>query len=257
MIEHSGEYRPSFRAAAAAGFDYVELNMEARFSRDAVTPVTVQETATEFGLDVVVHLPYKIDIGTPHEHARDGACRELQACVDTASGCGATKAVLHASSSARPRHWDESRVVDAIHESVQRLHEYAASQHLTICAENLKGPFVDVTDFPALFERTEAAMCLDTGHAFVAGMTGQEQAALLRNHGDRIAHIHLNDTRTGEDDEHLPVGLGRVDFAPLAEAIVETDWSGSCTHEVFGFDTDFEYSRVGKGRFDALLDTIR
>lgn len=252
-LEHCDEYRPSFRAAADAGFEYVELNMEARFSRDAITPETVRDVATAFGLDIVVHLPYKLDIGSPHEHARTGACRELEACIDTAHRLGATTAVVHASSAARPRHWDESRVVAGIHESVQRLHEYASGEQITLCAENLTGPFVDVRDFPELFVETDAAMCLDTGHAFVSGMDGHEQAEFLRTHGDRVAHVHLNDTRTTEDDEHLPVGLGRLDFAPLAAAIRDTDWTGSCTHEVFGFDSEFAYLRAGKRRFDTLL----
>jgi sugar phosphate isomerase/epimerase len=253
MIEHGVDYRPAFAAAADAGFDYVELNMEARFSRDAVDTGAIRELAVDHGLDVVVHLPYTVDIGSPHEPAREGACRELEASVDAAAEFGAGKAVLHARSLARPFHWEESRVVDAIHESVLRLDGYGRERGVTICAENLKGDFVDVTEFPALFSATDAAMCLDTGHAYVSGMDGTEQAAFLREHGDRIAHVHLNDTRLGEDDEHLPVGLGRVDFDAIAAAMAETGWRGTCTHEVLRFDDTFEYVRTGKRRFEALL----
>lgn len=253
IVEHPGDYRPAFAEAADAGFEYVEANMEARFSRDAVDPAAVRDAATTNGLDLVVHLPYAVDMGSPHEHAREGACRELEASLDTAAAFGAETAVLHAHSSVRSHHWDESRVVDAIYESVGRLHGYGAERGVTVCAENLKGTFVDVTDFPELFARTDAAMCLDTGHAFVTGLDGEDQAAFLREHGDRIAHVHLNDTRTDGTDEHLPVGLGRVAFGPLAAAIVETGWSGTCTHEVLRFDETFEYVRAGKRRFDAVL----
>jgi len=252
-IEHPGDYRPAFAAAAEAGFGFVELNMEARFSRDAVDPAAVREAAGEHGLDLIVHLAYSVDAGSPHEHAREGACRELEAGIDAAAAFGAEKAVVHAHASVRPAHWEHSRVVDAVRASVRRLGEYAAERRVTACAENLKGQFVDVTDVPALLAETDAAMCLDTSHAFVSGLDGGDQAAFLREHGDRIAHVHLNDTRTRETDEHLPVGLGRVGFEPLAAAIVETGWSGTCTHEVFRFDGTFAYVRTGKRRFDAMF----
>ena len=63
---------------------------------------------------------------------------------------------------------------------------------------------MDVTEFPALFAATDAAMCLDTGHAFVSGLDGAAQAEFLREHGDRVAHVHLNDTRLDDEDEHIP-----------------------------------------------------
>ena len=83
------------------------------------------------------------------------------------------------------------------------------------------------------------------------GVSMAEQADLVREHGDRISHVHLNDTRMDGDDEHLPVGVGKLDFAELAAAMVETGWSGTCTHEVFTFDD--EPRAFGKRRFDRLL----
>jgi sugar phosphate isomerase/epimerase len=257
MVEHREDYRPAFAAAREAGFDHVELNMEARFSRDAIDASAVRAAAAEHGLDVVVHLPFTVDIGSPFPEARAGACRELEAHIDVAAELDARRAVLHARSFARPFHWDAETVVEAIHGSVRRLQEYGADRGVTVCAENLKGDFVDVTDFPALLSATEASMCLDTGHAYVSGMDGADQAAFLREHGDRIAHVHLNDTRHDGDDEHLPVGLGRVEFAPLAAAMVETDWRGTCTHETLRYGDGFEHVETSKRRFDALLAAAR
>lgn len=250
------EYHEIFEEAADAGFDYVELNMEAAFHRTRADPEAVREAATAHRLDLVVHLPYRFDMCSPHEHVRDGACRELEAAVDAATEMGAEKGVMHAGSLAEPERWGEEPIRAAIRESVRRLIEYGSENGFEVVAENLKG-LVDAGDLPALLAEADpnARMCLDTGHAYVTGMSGREQAALLRNHGERISHVHLNDTRIESDDEHLPVGLGRVNFEPLAEAMVETNWTGTCTHEVFAFD----YSRVrhGKTQFDGLLAAAR
>ena len=118
---------------------------------------------------------------------------------------------------------------------------------------NLEGDFVDVTSFPALFAATDAAMCLDTGHAFVSGLDAAAQAKLLCEHGDRVANVHLDDTRRGDDDENLPVGLDRLDFAELAAVMAETSWRGICTHETLRFGDRFDYVRTSKRRFDDLL----
>ncbi len=53
------------------------------------------------------------------------------------------------------------------------------------------------------------------------------------------------------EQEHLPVGLGKVDFDALTTAMRETDWSGTCTHELYSFD--IEYAGHGKSIFDQLL----
>jgi len=250
------EYREVFAVATDAGFDYVELNMEAAFHRSRVDPGTVRDAAEASGLEIVVHLPYRFDMCSPHEHVRNGACRELEAAVDAAVEAGAKKGVMHAHSLAEPDRWGEEPIREGIRRSVRRLTEYGAKRDFEIVAENMKD-LVDAEDLPALLDEahSHARMCLDTGHAYVTGIDGREQATLLREYGDRISHVHLNDTRIGHDDEHLPVGLGRVTFDPLAEAMAEIGWTGTCTHEVETFD----YSQVsqGKERFDELLNAAR
>jgi sugar phosphate isomerase/epimerase len=64
--------------------------------------------------------------------------------------------------------------------------------------------------------------------------------------------VHLNETRTDEQDEHLPVGLGFVDFDAIAAAMVETGWSGTCTHELWPYRPD--YVAESLRHFRALLD---
>jgi sugar phosphate isomerase/epimerase len=245
------EYRDVFATAADAGFDYVELNMEAAFHRTNVDTGAVRDAAAAHGLGLVTHLPYRFDHCPPHEHAREGACRELEAAVDAAAEMGADRAVMHAGSFAEPERWGERPIRDAVRAAVDRITTYGETAGVEVVAENLKG-LVTASDLPGLLaDAGDAKMCLDTGHAYVTGLNGAAQAALFRQHGDRIQHVHLNDTRVDGDDEHLPVGLGSLDFQSLAAAMVDTGWSGTCTHEVWTYD----YDRVeqGKTAFDELL----
>lgn len=148
--------------------------------------------------------------------------------------------------------WCRGHLRDRLHESIRRVSTYGTVQGVTVCVENLKREVGDATDFPALFGATDSAACLDTGHVHATGQDGADQAALFRDYPERISHVHLNDTRRDDEDEHLPVGLGYVDFEVLVDAMAATDWTGTCTHESYYFDT--AYAAPSKAAFDRLLE---
>lgn len=251
MADATTEFGEAAAFARESGFDFLELNMENAYQRDRLDAGAVRAAADEHDLALLAHLPYRLDPGSPHEHARRGACRELEAAVDAAADVGVEKAVFHADSIVHGDAWDHDRVRACIYDSVRRIDDYAREQGVEAVVENLKGSFVDVGDFPELFAETEVAMCLDTGHAHATGHDGAWQANLLREYPDRISHVHLNDTRRDDDDEHLPVGLGHVDFGALTAAMADTGWTGTCTHELYGFD--LRYAATSKRAFDELL----
>ncbi|MFC7225966.1 sugar phosphate isomerase/epimerase [Salinirubellus salinus] len=254
-VENGADEETAFAFAAERGFDFLELNMDHQFDRRRVDTEAVRDLAATYDLDLLVHLPYRVDVGTPLEHVREGSLRELEASIDTAVELGAETGVYHATTQVRASKWPHDQVRDCLYESIDRLTEYADERGFEAVVENVKSPFFDAGDLPDLFEETAATACLDSGHAHVTGQYGSEQADLLREYGDRISHVHLNETRTASGDEHLPVGLGKVDFEAIAEGMVETDWSGTCTHEVFTFDN--EPRAFGKERFDELLSTAK
>jgi sugar phosphate isomerase/epimerase len=254
MIDASVPFDAGVDFAAEHGFDFVELNMEHPFFRD-LDADRVRAATSDRGLDVVAHLPYRLDVGSPHEHVRDGACRQLEAAVDTAVACGAETGVFHATTTVSAEGWGADALRANIYESVRRVAAHAREAGVTAAVENVKRPYFDAGDFPDLFAETDADACLDTGHAHAMGHDGGDQAALIREHGDRITHVHLNETRQPDRDEHLPLGHGVVDFASVARAMVETGWSGTCTHEIYSWHLDSRAS--SKAIFDGLLADAR
>lgn len=251
VADATTEFREAAAFAGEHGFDFLELNMENAYRRDRLDAEAVRAAADEHDLALLAHLPYRVDPGSPHDHARNGACRELEVAIDAADDVGAEKAVFHAESFVLGEDWDHDRVRAGIYDSVRRIDDYAREKGIEAVVENLKGPFVDAGDFPELFAETGAAMCLDTGHAHATGHDGAWQASLLRESPHRISHVHLNDTRRDDDDEHLPVGLGHVDFEALAAAMADASWTGTVTHELYGFD--LRYAATSKRAFEELL----
>ncbi|MFC6825926.1 sugar phosphate isomerase/epimerase family protein [Halopelagius fulvigenes] len=238
--------------AGEAGFDFVELMMDGDGRRDRLRERAsdLRAAADDAGVSLLVHLPFGgVDIGSPHEHVREGSRREIAAALNAAASFDAEKAVLHASTNAWGPAWDESTLHGHVLDSVRELDDHARREGVKLCVENVPRGAFDTNDFPTLFEETDASMTLDTGHARMDGRDGGGIAALCREYGHRISHVHLNDTRVPKD-EHLPFGSGTIRFESAFDAL-GGEWDGTLSLEVF--TDDFRYLRTSKDRLDELL----
>lgn len=244
-------YEEAFEHADRFGLDYVELMMDGPHERSALDGETdqVRALADERGLDLAVHLPFRLDIASPFEHVREGALRELLAAIETATACGAEKGVVHASTDAWPPAWEHDPLREHLLSSLRDLDAFGREREFEICVENVAGDFFPVERFPRLFEATDASMTLDTGHARMNGLNSAAMADFLDEHGDRVDHLHLNDTRMPKD-EHLPFGAGTIDFEQIFEPLRD-GWTGTLSLEVF--TDDWGYIETSVERFDELL----
>jgi sugar phosphate isomerase/epimerase len=236
------------------GFDYVEILMDGDDCREQLEPAApdVRAAAERMELDLAVHLPFPMDIGSPHEHAREGALREQEACLALAGELGAEKAVLHPESGAWSAAWSHEQVRPHVDDAVRRLTTYGADRGVEICAENLFDKPYTIHEMDRLLERTDVSMTLDTGHARVEGADEEAVASFLETWGDRVSHVHLNDTRRPYD-EHLPFGAGDIDFRTELGALGE-DWTGTLSLEVF--TPNFDFLAISKERLDDLLASL-
>jgi len=224
-------------AAAAMELDFLEVMLDGHHERGRIDPDAVAAAAGEHDLDLLVHLPFRLDVGSPAAHVREGAVRELSACLETAAAFDARKAVVHASSDAWRPAWDEGTVQDNIVASLGELQAVAADGGVELCVENVPGDWFGLADFPRLFEATDVSMTFDTGHAYIEGEDAAAQREFLERYRDRVSHVHVNDTRGGED-QHVPVGSGLLDFGRILEPL-ET-----ATLSVEVFTPSYEYVGV-------------
>ena len=241
--------------AGEAGFDYVEVLMDGPVARGALAEreESVRTRLTDGDLDLVVHLPFPTDIGSPYVGVRDGAVTTQRRCLDVASDLGAEKAVLHPECSAWDVAWDHDDLRQHIDESVGELNAYGAERGVEICAENLFGGAYTIETIDGLLARTDVSMTLDTGHARVSGYDAADTADFIAEHGDRIAHVHLNDTRVMRD-EHLPFGAGNIDFETILGAFDDA-WTGTLSLEVA--TESVEYLRHSKDALGDVLAEVR
>lgn len=247
-------FAESVAFAAREGFDFVELLLDARYARERIEDraAELRETLSTYDCGVVVHLPFAVDPGSPFEPVRAGAVEELTLGMDLAGDLGADRVVFHPSSDAWSKGWDTTATRAFVHDSLDELLPAANDRGLEPCLENIVSSYYDATTFDELLSRyPDAQMTFDTSHALLAGQSEAEMADFLREHSDRVAHLHLVDTR-GDSDEHLPVGMGVIDFERVLEPLVECGWEGTATLEI-GTE-DYATIALGKENLEGVVE---
>lgn len=245
------ELETAIEQAGELGFDHIEVMMDGPGIRTSLEDGkdSLEALLDDHGLTFMVHLPFKLDIGSPHDHVREGAITELEHCLDTASGMDAVKAVVHAESQAWLPAWEATEIQARILAAVRHLDGYAAGRGIDLCVENIPEGFFALHDFDLLFSETDAAMTLDTGHARVDGFTDEDMARFVADWTDRIDHVHINDVRQPQD-EHLPFGAGSMDFETVLSPL-QDDWQGSPSLEVF--TPNYDYLRISREKLVEVL----
>jgi sugar phosphate isomerase/epimerase len=242
-------YDDAFPAAAAMELDYVELMLDGHHERSDLDADAVADAADDANLDLLVHLPFALDIGSPFEHVREGAIRELSAALETAAPFGAEKAVVHASSDAWRPAWDEATIQDAILESLSELEVVAEEVGVELCVENIPGEWFGLDEFERLFDEIDLSMTFDTGHAYIEGYDSAAQAEFVAEHADRISHVHVNDTRK-QADEHVPVGSGFLDFGRILDPLEDA------TLSIEVFTPSYEYVGLSANNLRRAVDAL-
>ncbi|MDZ7745176.1 MAG: sugar phosphate isomerase/epimerase family protein [Halobacteriales archaeon] len=245
------EWREAIDVAADLDLDFVELWMDGPTAHTKLADQTddIAATAVDAGVELLCHLPFPLDIGSPYDPVRTASIDVLKESIRIAAAAGAQKGVVHPRSVAYSGAWTDDEIRDAVYKSIREVHRYGTEVDLEVCPENLFESRFTIHSMPALLSETPAKMTLDTGHARVAGMSDDELLGFVDEYASQISHIHLNETRH-DADEHLPLGMGTMPFAQLLTQLRGVDWDGTVSMEVMTGDTD--YLEMSKQKLDAL-----
>ncbi len=100
-------------------------------------------------------------------------------------------------------------------------------------------------------QSTDVGVCLDMGHAHLAG----ELDTAVEKLSGHLWLVHANDNR-GENDEHLCPGDGSVDWRELARRLARQSFAGALVLELAGNgDAEQLLDRAARGRqyLEAIL----
>lgn len=252
-VSLSGGLEGKLRAAAAAGFDAVEI-FEADLVSCPLAPEGVRALAGELGLALELYQPFRDFEGVPPP-ALERNLRRAERKFDLMGRLGIDMLLVCAS--AAPDAVDDDELAA---EQLRRLAEAAAARGLRIAYEALAWS-THVNDYRHAWQIAERVdhpafgICLDSFHILSRGTDPEGIAAIP---GDRILAVQLSDAprlpmdllQWSRHHRRFP-GQGDLDVAGVLAQALRAGYRGSVSLEVF----NDVFRQVPPGR--AALDGMR
>jgi sugar phosphate isomerase/epimerase len=228
------------------GFDFVDLFLEPdRAAIEEIDPKAVRAALEERGLIGPGHLAWYLPLGSPLPQMRSAAVHTAGEYLHVFAEIGVPAVTVHA-------HWpphlfpEEDGLRWQI-ESLQALLAAAGELGVALLYEPIDTEHDTAEHLAVILEALPDLGChLDLGHCH---LHGRSPAAMLRQFGARLRHLHVHDNN-GREDLHLPPGAGTINWTEVAAALHEIGYNGTATLEVFSRDRD--YVLLAKRKLEAL-----
>jgi sugar phosphate isomerase/epimerase len=184
------------------------------------------------------HAPFadRIDITALDSGQRASSVREVLAAAEAAAVLGCRHFVIHPGPehSPHPSGEDRQQRLENVAHSLNEIAARCQQLGLTCVLENklphlLFGNTADMLWILGAMTVTDVGVCLDTGHAHLAGELDTATHKLSRH----LRMIHASDNR-GAYDDHLPPGQGAIDWPRILGLLRENGFRGSLMMEIAG-----------------------
>lgn len=194
----------------------------------------VQNTARlirDLGMDPFsFHAPFRdaIDITALEEGQRESSLKELLVAADSAAAMGVRHFVIHPGPdrSGKPPEAEYVARMENAAAVLTRVAEHCRQAGMSLVLENmlphlLFGSSSDVLYIMGAIKDMNVGLCLDTGHAHIAG----DLYASVHKLSGHLQMVHANDNHAHRD-EHLPPGNGGIDWKRLVSRLSEMPFRG-------------------------------
>ena len=225
-----------------AGFDFLDLTIEGPYG-GSVEISRLRQLLDTYGLSITGHTDPCLPFSYPIQVVRDACLQELERCAKIFSALGSKVMNIHPCYSCPPAMRNDMVAFNI--ESLGPIVEMAASYGLTVVAENYRAPFDKVSTFKKLLEGVPGLkLHLDFGHTNF-GFDNHE--VFCRELGHSIQHVHFSDNRSIADD-HMPLGLGTIDWKNAVNALKATGYDSAITLEVLCHDPNMQHTYLDVSR---------
>jgi sugar phosphate isomerase/epimerase len=229
------------------GFDYAEIGIE----EPNATPQILMRQKDEIlrslslnGMFAVGHTAYWVGFGSSHEKVRRGWIDEAKDMIDAASELKIELMNFHfygRHGMVGATEQSKDTFLRNFSDAMKELTQFAATRKVSLMLENAppenRSPLESLEGFLRVMKNVPALRFhLDVGHAFIENrMRGVRD--YLDAFGDRLAHVHMHDNH-GKQDEHLPLGKGKIDARKVIRFLKEANYDRTITFEVFSSHAD-------------------
>ena len=225
-----------------ARFDFLDMTIEGPYAT-SIDVASLGPILDSYGLFVIGHTVPCLPHAYPVQGVRDACLFELERRARIFSTLGARIMNIHPCYFSPPAMRKDLVAFNI--EALKSIVGMAASHGLTVVIENYKAPFDRVSTFKKILAAVPGLkLHLDFGHTNF-GLDNHE--VFCRELGSYIQHVHFSDNRSRTDD-HIPLGVGTVDWKNAVNSLKTIGYDGTITLEVFCNDPDMQYKYLDMSR---------
>jgi len=203
---------------------YVEVIDDGLHTLDKKRVSTLKEAGKSHGIKYTVHAPFAdINIASPSKPMLNASLKRLRQSMAYANALNAKLWIFHPGVKTGISMFYPGEDWKQNIEGIRELHKTAEEYGVNIAIENLPERYgflmKQPEDFQKFYKETslnDVGITLDVGHANLEGQT----ESFLRKLPDKIVHMHVSDNM-GENDQHLGIGYGQINWQRLAETLRE------------------------------------
>ena len=233
-----------FEYASSSGLHHIEINLSQEQlsieTYDADRISNLHDLSKAHNIKLSFHIPYYMNISEILLPLRKTNINYLLKCIQVASELKATHVTLHVGKfywfPVEP--WMRKKALIRFIKSLKKVLKVCEDKNVIVALENvvpipngseyyLLGD--NVEDFKFIFSSIDSKclkFCLDTGHANM----GEGVLEYINNFHDKLCSIHYHDNN-GFNDDHLPIGEGKVQWEDLAEELINIKYQGPIISE--------------------------
>ena len=193
-----------------------------------------------YGLDVVGHTAFYLPFVSPIKGLRDTAVLEAAKAATIFGQLKAKYMTVHLNPPAVRAFGKGTETFDWMVESMKKLTEMASMNNVTVLIENSPDTYWTPEKIKELLYKVpDLKLHIDIAHLFVGNDNGLELLQeLLEGSSDDLRHLHMHDN-DGKDDQHLPIGAGKIDWEGVVRALKDIGYTDTITVELHSFDKDY------------------
>lgn len=223
------------RWIAENGFAFLDLTIEGPTAAlEQINAPELRAILDSTGLGIIGHTAWYLPFASPVARVRQAAVESAVETFETFAYLGCRWVNVHIAPTVRI--FDYQDMIRWNSECFAQLAERAVDYGVGVMIEHGPDPELKISGIRAILNTDERLRFhLDVGHANVGG---DRLEGFLKSLKKRMVHVHMSDNCRRSDD-HLPLGVGRIDWPKAIRMIKETGYDDTITLEVFSADRDY------------------
>jgi sugar phosphate isomerase/epimerase len=241
--------------AEKENFDFLEIILESPINNNKNTVDAFIKICNSFKIMKTVHAPFlQNNIIIFDTYMKRGSIDELLDAFPICKRIAAKKVTIHPGNPTMKMPYLMKYYQDSLLESAKLIGEQYHSKYkddFILCMENMPlmtGFFMKNEEIVNNFNTPQfkhLKLTLDSSHGWTNGGDDNLEQ-LARALSKKIAHVHLVDNLTFDNDPHIPIGTGKIDFPRFLKTLQDVGYNDTLVIEMPGIKNTLESRKLIK-----------